>query len=151
MSKNSYKNQPTVLETLFLGIFKVFWALIKFIFRGFKFGSSKTGISLQEKNYIVAKRLELEKLLQSSNPIELKHVLFEADKLVDLVLRSGCYDGQNFADRLRCAEKSIPHSVYNELWEGHKVRNQIAHEQIDVSNAELREAAMKLLKYLRSL
>lgn len=146
------RNQQTFLEIVIVGIFKMIWWLITLPFKGLKFGKGKRGMSLDDKNYIVAKRLEIEKMLGSENIIELKHAVMEADKLVDYAMQSAGYSGTTFADRLRNAQSFINPAVYNNLWQGHKVRNSIAHEsEYRISNMELREATNKLLNYLKNI
>lgn len=152
MSKRYYKNQSTFLETIVVGFFKALWFLVSLPFRGIKWSRGKTGLSVEERNYITSKRLEIEKMLSSENQIELRHAVMEADKLADYTMKQKGYMGETFADRLRSAEDSIPKNIYNDAWQGHKVRNQIAHEQeLRIVNNELRDAARKLLSYLKTL
>jgi len=148
MSKN-YKNQPTVLEQIALAILKGLWFLITLPFKKTRFGlKRKRDLSLEDKNYIVSKRLEIEKMLKSDNSAELKHALFEADKLVDYKLKSEGYLADTFADKLRQKEGSLNRALYNEIWSGHKTRNIIAHEhEANVSDQEIISATKKLLRY----
>lgn len=144
MSKR-YKYEPTMAETILRAIFKALWFLISL---PFKKGATKKGISLADRNDILVQRSKIESLLNSENEYELKHALMEADKLVDHVLKLKGYAGETFADRLRSAEQYIDSNVYQALWEGHKVRNTLAHEHdAKISKEELREATKKLLKY----
>ncbi len=149
MSKNYKKNEQTVLGIIITGLFRVLWWIIKLPFIGFKIKKGKR-ISVQERNYITKRRLEIESRLRSDNDSELKQLVIEADKLIDYALQASGYTGLTFADRLRSAESSIPNGIYNEIWQGHKVRNQIAHEHdLVISKQELNEAIRKLLKYLK--
>ncbi|HOX40717.1 MAG TPA: hypothetical protein PK263_00815 [bacterium] len=147
--KQKYQNQqPTVLETILVGIAKALWWLIKYPFTKGKKGGC--GITTADRNHIASKRQEIETMLRSENIHELKQALFEADKMVDHILKLKGYAGETFADRLRSAESYIDRNLYNEIWQGHKVRNQLAHEQgVGVRNNELRDAAGKLLKYAK--
>lgn len=152
MAQYRKKNQQTILEIIVVGIFKGIWFLLTLPFRGIKFGRGKSGLSVEERNYVTGKRLEIEKMLDSKNEIELKHAVIEADKLVDYTLKTKGYAGETFADRLRNAQDSINPSVYNSIWQGHKVRNEIAHEQeLRIKNSELREATTKLINYLKNI
>ena len=147
MSKN-YKKQSgeTFLSVILIALLKSLWWLISLPFKKKK-GSTK--ISQSDRNFFIQKRNEIEDLLQSENDIELKHALLEADKLVDNALKLKGYSGETFADRLRSAEKSMNHEVYNSLWQGHKTRNIIAHEtNANISGSEIIAATKKLLKYL---
>lgn len=140
---------PTILEVIFVGIFKALWFLIKLPFKGIK---KKQGISTENKSYIITKRQEIESLLNSESEIELKHAVMEADKLVDYVLKLKNYAGETFADRMRSAQGAIDSSTCDRVWQGHKIRNQLAHEQgFQVSKQELRQATSKLLSYTKSI
>lgn len=58
----------------------------------------------------------------------LKLALIESDKVLDDALKIAGYRGETLGDRL----KQLTHndlSVINEIWEAHKLRNQIVHEQ----------------------
>jgi len=147
MSQHYKKNQgPTLLETIFVGIFKGLWFLISLPFR--KRGK-KSGLSSRDQAEINSKRQEIEKLVSGDNEYELKHAVMEADKLVDHVLKLKGYTGETFADRLRNAEKYIDHNTYQNIWAGHKTRNTLAHEHdANISKEELRGSVSKLLKYL---
>jgi len=146
--KRNKNNQPDILQTIVVGIFKLLWWLVTLPFKGFKLGKGKSGLSLEDRNYIASKRHEIESLFRSQSVIELKHAVMEADKLADFVLKAKGFQGETFADRLRSAQSFLSSSLYNQLWQGHKVRNQIAHEsELTIMNSELREAAEKLLKF----
>lgn len=145
------QNQQTFLEVLLIGIFQVLWWLVTLPFKGVS-KSKKSRFSLEDRNYITSKRLEIETMSNSANEIELKHAVMEADKLVDYALKAQGYGGETFAERLQNAEKYIDARVYQEIWQGHKVRNQIAHESDSrVSIYELGEAARKLLNYTKTI
>ncbi|MEI8143045.1 MAG: hypothetical protein WCG48_00270 [Candidatus Berkelbacteria bacterium] len=148
MSKNYKKQQqPDIITTIVVGFFKLIWRLIMLPFGGFK---KRAGVSADDRAYIFNKRVEIEKILTSESLIELNHAVLEADKLVDFVLKLKGYQGETFADRLRNSQADLSKNIYNDLWEGHKVRNQIAHEnELRISNRELREATGKLLEYTK--
>lgn len=150
MAQKYYKKnqESTVLETVVVGIFKALWFLIKLPFKGI---AKKKGISVAERNEITVRRHKIESLLNSSSEIELKHAVLEADKLVDHILKLKGYEGDTFADKLRSAEESMSHLTYNEIWQGHKVRNRIAHESEAISVNELKSAIDKLLKYSKQV
>lgn len=144
--KKPKKNQQTALEVIVLGIGRGLWWLISFPFR--KKGR-RAGLNLEDQKYIIAKRQEIENLFSSQNIIKLKHAVMEADKLVDFVLKKKGYAGETFADRLRSAEKYIDRATYQNLWDGHKIRNQIAHDNGNIDRNTLESASKKLLSYVR--
>jgi len=136
------RNQQTILEKLVIGFFRGVWWLIKLPFKGL---SKKKGLSVADQQYLIAKRTEITSLAKSDNEIELRHAVMEADKLADWILKKKNYPGTTFADRLRSAEKDMPKSVYNSIWQGHKIRNLIAHEDGKISASDLRQAINNLL------
>ncbi|MFA6963399.1 MAG: hypothetical protein WC227_01640 [Patescibacteria group bacterium] len=151
MSQKHKKNQePDILQVIVVGIFKMIWWILTLPFKGLRRG--KSGLSVEKKNYIASKRQEIIGLSESQSIIELKHAVMEADKLVDFTLKNKGFAGETFADRLRSAESSMSKDVYNSVWTGHKVRNQIAHEsESRIEYGELRGAIDQLLKYTRAI
>ena len=146
--KYNKKNQgPTILEVIVVGIFKGLWFLITL---PFKKRGRKRGLSGLDQAEVTMKRQEIERLVSGENEYELKHAVMEADKLVDHVLKLKGYSGETFADRLRSAQQYIDQNTYQALWEGHKIRNALAHEHdTRISKEELKNAISKLLKYLK--
>ena len=144
--KKHKSNQPTVLEAIVIGIGRGLWWLISLPFR--KRGQ-RGGLNQEDQKYVISKRQEIESLMQSENIIELNHAVMEADKLVDYVLKKKGYRGETFADRLRNAEPYINHDTYQNIWNGHKIRNQIAHDDGQINRNVLTSAVRKLLIYVR--
>jgi hypothetical protein len=152
MTKRHQQYEYNLFQIIVIGFFKALWWMIRLPFKGIKFSKGKAGLSLEDRNYIAMKRQKLELMLQSQNEIELKHALMEADKLVDYSLKAQGYVGETFADRLRNAEQGMNAQTYDEIWQGHKVRNQVAHEhELRISNQELSRASIKLLDYLKKI
>lgn len=139
------KNQQTVPEIILISLGRAIWWLLTLPFRR---GDKRTsGISEADKQYIAEKRQEIEQMMMSDNAYELKHAVIEADKLVDHILKAKGYQGATFADRLRSAESYMDSAMYQRLWEAHKVRNQIAHQDSHYSKDEIIRAAKQLLSY----
>ncbi|OGI83334.1 hypothetical protein A2997_02480 [Candidatus Nomurabacteria bacterium RIFCSPLOWO2_01_FULL_36_10b] len=72
----------------------------------------------------------VEALFQSSNPNDWRVAIIEADTMLDDLITSLGYKGENLGERL----KSIPPATFPALqlaWEAHKIRNRIAHQGID--------------------
>lgn len=115
-------------------------------------GAGKRGMTQAEKNEIIRSRHQVEAMLKSNNIHELRQAVFEADKLVDQVLRAKNYRGETMGERLKSAREYIDRNVYDGIWQGHKVRNQLAHEhQVQLSTSELKQAVEKLLRYIKSM
>lgn len=87
--------------------------------------------------------------LESHDP---KLAVLEADKLVDEVLKRAGLAGESMAERLRRCENLTDRMTYQEMWDAHKLRNQLAHE-VDhrVDGFGLQDAMRKMKKFLLSL
>jgi len=139
-----YQKQPNVLAVILGGLFKGLWWLITLPFHQRK---RATGLNLEVRNHIFNKNSEILDMLKSDNIYELKQAVIEADKLVDYILRAKGYRGATFADRLKAASPYIEKHHYDALWQGHKVRNLIAHESAHIDKDSLKQAAKMLLEY----
>lgn len=65
--------------------------------------------------------------LESNNESEYKLAVIEADKILDGLLKDAGYQGGDMGERLKqVSPDKLPN--LDELWQAHKVRNQIAHE-----------------------
>lgn len=74
---------------------------------------------------------------------DLKVAILEADKLLNDALRDAGIMGIQLGDRLKKAnERQIPN--LNDLWQAHKLRNQIAHEPNFRLKRDLAERALKI-------
>jgi hypothetical protein len=142
--RQQYQNQPNVLAVILGGLFKGLWWLVTLPFRQKK---RVSGLNLQVRNHIFSKTSEINSMVRSENVYELKQAVIEADKLVDYILRAKGYQGVTFADRLKAATPYIEKHFLDAMWQGHKVRNLIAHESANIDKDSLRQAAKMLLEY----
>ena len=109
------------LESLFKGI----WQLLKFLFgkKGGKSGKSNNAA-------------EIAKIRDHWQDVEM-HVLqdatcaqaiSEADKLLDAALQLKGVKGTTMGERLKASTGLFPHDLYQDIWQAHKIRNNLAHE-----------------------
>ena len=76
---------------------------------------------------VSTKWTEIQEMVKVGGPANFKQSIMEADKLVDLVLKSKV-TGQTMAERLKNSRNLFSKETYNTLWTAHKIRNKIAHE-----------------------
>lgn len=84
-------------------------------------------------------------LVNSENPAEWKLAILEADNMLDEILEEQGYLGETLADKLKAMTPTRIAS-YNEIWEAHKVRNQIAHGgavEMDLTKKMARDAVVQ--------
>ncbi len=91
--------------------------------------------------------------INSESPAEWKLAILEADNMLDSILESEGYRGETIGEKLKVVDPGDLAS-YNEAWEAHKVRNQIAHEgaaTMDFSKKMARDTIMKFEKVFKEL
>ena len=90
--------------------------------------------------------------VNSENPAEWKLAVLEADSMMDDILRERGFQGESLGEILKALDPSDLPS-YQAAWEGHKVRNQIAHEAStgDFSKKMARDAITNFEKVFKDL
>ncbi len=122
-----FKNkQHGFLETVLISIGRGLWFLISWPFKKL-LGIKKPELFNKAKN--LAKWLEIEKLLESDDRIHAEQAVMRADKFFDAQLKHGGAKGNTFADRLRDYEDHFNYNTYQLIWQAHKLRNQITHDE----------------------
>lgn len=66
-------------------------------------------------------------MMKQGGPANYRQSIMEADKLVDLVLKSKV-SGETMGERLKNAKHLFTKDTYDKLWTAHKIRNKVAHE-----------------------
>jgi hypothetical protein len=92
--------------------------------------SPKKGRGNKERvdlSIVSTKWTEIQGMLSSGGPANYRQSIMEADKLVDLVLKSKV-SGETMGERLKNAKPIFSKDVYDRLWTAHKIRNKVAHE-----------------------
>lgn len=74
----------------------------------------------------------------------LQLAVFEADKLLDHALKDRGYPGQTMGDRLKNARGSFMNN--DAIWQAHKLRNRLAHEQNVQLNPIAVDQALRALR-----
>lgn len=75
--------------------------------------------------------------------------VINADKLVDKAMQQKNFGGTTMGERLK--KHPTAFSDVNAIWRAHKLRNRIAHDQVQVFEAECRTALNTLRQGLRDL
>lgn len=95
---------------------------------------------------------EISNKFKDIESMETKIAIIEADKLVDNILKKGGIKGSTLGERLRNTEKLVPREVYSNMWEAHKVRNMIVHDDdFDIKKVDRDLVIWRMKKFLMSL
>jgi hypothetical protein len=81
---------------------------------------------------------------KSNGGAGLQLAVLEADKLLDHALKHRGYPGQTMGDRLKSARGSFMNN--DAVWQAHKLRNRLAHEQNVPLNSLTVDQALRGLK-----
>jgi hypothetical protein len=75
--------------------------------------------------------------------------ILNADKLLDKALKAKGYKGETMGDRLKNARSAFRNN--NAVWAAHKLRNQIAHEDIVIKPTTARQALKAFKNALKDI
>ncbi len=79
-----------------------------------------------------------------------KLAVIDADKLVDHALKARRVNGESMGDRLRNAESMLGKN-YQKLWDAHKYRNRLVHEEVKLKKNEVKSSMRAFEKALKDL
>lgn len=132
-----------------------FFDILKTIFTPSTFARSGVRGGLSQNDLIDIKRKwdEIEGLMKLGRPSNFKNAILEADKLLDHVLKLYGYRGQTMGDRMKSLPRdSYSREFFNDMWDAHKVRNEMAHNiNYEVMDFEARQAIGQFKSVLRDL
>ncbi len=75
-----------------------------------------------------------------------------ADKLLDHVLKQKGYAGDTMGERLKSARDDVSPAIYHNVWQAHKLRNQLVHEvATEVLSFQAKEAIQSYAAMLQEL
>ncbi len=144
-----HRSQPGFLESIFISLGKGLWFLVSWPFKKI-FGIKEKDRYDKAKN--LAKWIEIEKLLDSGDQVHAEQAVVRADKFFDAQLRHGGAQGETFAHRLRNWEDHFNKNTYQMIWQAHKLRNQITHEENHKpTNNECKNALNKFRRGLENI
>jgi len=94
---------------------------------------------------------EVEELVKLKKDSTLKQALIEADKLLDLGLRTKRIKGETMGERLKSSRNLFDKNLYNEIWQAHKLRNRLVHEHDEILSFQIEKAISTFKKVLNYL
>lgn len=76
----------------------------------------------------------------SSNPSERITAIIKLDNLLAKALQYRFSNEKNCGENLKLARKIFSHPIYEKIWQIHKLRNQVVHDDISISEEKMQEA-----------
>ena len=93
----------------------------------------------------------IEELVAIKRDSALKQALLEADKLLDLGLREKKVRGNTLGERLKESRSLFPEDLYQQIWEAHKLRNRLVHENEEILSFQIEKALWSFKRALQRL
>ncbi len=84
--------------------------------------------------------LQIKKMLEINNPLIYRDIIVRLDSLLSKSLRLYYKNSENCGTNLKQAKDLFNKDEYNRIWEVHKLRNKVVHENKEVSSSELKNA-----------
>ena len=112
-------------------------------------GLTKQGQKNLNVEHYRIKWLDIERRLRSDEPSSFQLCVLDADKLLDKALRERGFRGQTMGERLKDATSSLSNT--HSVWSAHKLRNQIAHEDVHLTYDQSRTALSGFKQALKDL
>ncbi len=109
---------------------------------------SRKGPAGLDKQKYRSKWLQIE-TSAGSEPGSQQLAILNADKLLDQALKARGFSGETMGDRLKNARSSFKNN--NAVWAAHKLRNQIAHEEVTIKPQTVRQALSTFKTALKDL
>lgn len=104
------------------------------------------------KKDVEKKLQEYKALLNTKDAVILQSAIVNLDKLLDHVMQKRLVKGETMGDRLKSAQSLFDKALYNQIWEAHKMRNQIVHEiNVNTPHEDVRFHFYNLEKAIRKL
>jgi len=76
----------------------------------------------------------------SSNPSERITAIIKLDNLLGKALQYRFNNEKNCGENLKLARKLFSRPIYEKIWQIHKLRNQVVHDDISISEEKMQEA-----------
>ena len=106
----------------------------------------------EKAEFVPKKWRQIEELIKSNNTSDWKTAILLADSMIEEALKASGYPGETLGEIMKGIDKESLFSI-NDLWEAHKVRNRIAHDQslTPISRQETIDTINKFKNSLREI
>lgn len=138
MSRPRYQKQQSIEQRIFTSIGKAIWALVSLPFKKRKSGE------------VVEHWKEVQELMAKDDAHAWAMAIVKADSILDSVLQKKV-SGNSMGERLKAMESRMNQDALQSAWDAHKVRNQIAHGDGNISKTQAQDAIAKFRKVLNEM
>ena len=120
-------------EILSIVLIFVFLLLLTVVF--YLNNSSKIDNTLRKKLW--DELLQIKKMIEVQNPLTYRDIIIRLDSLLARTLKLYYKNNESCGTNLKRAKDLFEKEHYNKIWQAHKLRNKIVHENIEITSSEL--------------
>jgi hypothetical protein len=81
--------------------------------------------------------LEIEKLVKTKNPLTYRDIIIRSDQILSKSLQLRFNNQNTCGENLKKAKDIFEKNTYNKIWEVHKLRNEIIHENSEPTYSQV--------------
>ncbi len=111
--------------------------------------SKKINSTLSKK--ILGDLLQVKKILDSKNPLVYRDSIVRLDLLLNKSLKLYYKNSETCGNNLKQARDLFEKKEYNKIWEVHKLRNNVVHENLEISYSQAKEAYNIISKAIKRI
>ncbi len=95
--------------------------------------------------------LKLEKVVNSKDPSLYRDTIVRLDSLLARALKLYYKNSESCGSNLKKAKTLFSRSEYDKIWKYHKIRNEIVHEEREISEREISEGYSIISKAIKKI
>ncbi len=89
-------------------------------------------------NDLKSKMFKIKNFHNDINQSEARDLIVQADSIFSKALSIKKYNTSTFSENIKDFKQKLGKELYNEIWQAHKKRNQVVHEQVNVDLSDLK-------------
>ena len=94
----------------------------------------------KRRSHLLSKLNDLEKQIENTDPIIRRDAVIRLDNLLSKAFQTRYNNNKTCGDNLKDAKRLFSKKLYQEIWDVHKMRNEIVHKDIDITQDEAKQA-----------
>lgn len=131
MLERKKMDNPLILSIVILLLIVVLFLMVSF---------NKRKISVNKRKRILEELYNLKSSTESEEVMVRRDAIIKLDNLLSKALQVYFKNTSSCGDNLKNASRLFRKNKYNEIWEVHKLRNKVVHDNYEISPHEIQTA-----------
>ncbi len=102
--------------------------------------SNSKKLNRKIRDRILADLKQIKTLVDTKNPLLSRDIIIRLDSLLSKTLQIYYQNNENCGANLKKAKNLFKYDEYNKIWEMHKLRNKVVHENVEVGYSQITQA-----------